>query len=98
MKQGTGVKYDKDKPDYSLLPAYALDEVVKALTYGKAKYGAGNWRLLDDGWNRYFAACQRHLWALQRGEKYDDESKLHHAAHAIACALFMIELEHYDKK
>jgi hypothetical protein len=88
-----GVKYDAEKPDYSLIPPHALDEAVKALTYGKNKYSRENWRLLDDAENRYFAAAQRHLWALRRGETYDSESGLHHASHAMACILFYYELQ-----
>lgn len=88
-----GVKYDSEKPDYSLVPPFALEEAVKALTYGKNKYSRDNWKLLDDAENRYFAAAQRHLWALRRGESHDTESGLHHAAHAIACILFLYELE-----
>jgi hypothetical protein len=88
-----GIKFDSEKPDYSLLPPHALDELVKVLTMGKVKYSRENWRLLEDGENRYFAAAQRHLWALRKGETYDPESGLHHAAHAAACVLFLIELQ-----
>jgi hypothetical protein len=88
-----GIKFDSEKPDYSLLPPNALDELVKVLTMGKVKYSRENWRLLEDGENRYFAAAQRHLWALRKGETYDPESGLHHAAHAAACVLFLIELQ-----
>lgn len=96
-KQGiqVGIKYDSEKPDYSLLPPYSLDELVKVLTMGKNKYSRENWRLLEDGENRYFAAAQRHLWALRKGETYDPESGLHHAAHAAACVLFLIELQQH---
>jgi hypothetical protein len=31
--------------------------------------------------------------ALRKGETYDPESGLHHAAHAAACVLFLIELQ-----
>jgi len=88
-----GIKYDGDKPDYSLIPPYALEETVKVLTYGSVKYSRDNWRLLDDAKNRYFAAAQRHMWALQRGETHDPESGLHHAAHAACCMLFYYELQ-----
>mgnify|MGYP000444861370 CR=1 FL=1 len=93
-KNIVGIKYDSEKPDYSLLPPYALDEVVKALTYGASKYSRENWRALDDGKNRYFAAAQRHMWALQRGETHDQESGLPHAAHAVCCMMFYYELDY----
>ena len=34
----TGIKYDSKKPDYSLIPPHALDDVAKVLTYGAQKY------------------------------------------------------------
>lgn len=92
-----GIKYDGSKPDYSLIPPYALEEFVKVLTFGKNKYARDNWKHLEDAHNRYFAAAQRHIWALKRGETHDPESGLHHAAHAIACLMFLYELETLEK-
>lgn len=89
-----GIKYDTDKPDYSLIPPWALDDVVKILTLGSQKYSAGNWRLLDNAKSRYFAAAMRHLWATARGEKLDPESGISHYAHAICCILFLLEMEY----
>lgn len=86
-----GIKYDKEKPDYSLLPPNALEDVAKVLTYGAKKYDRDNWRKLDNLHNRYFAAAQRHLWALQKGETFDEETGIHHGAHAICCMMFLIE-------
>ena len=87
----TGVKYDSKKPDYSLIPPHALDDVAKVLTYGAQKYDRHNWKQLENLDTRYFAAAQRHLWAIQRGENLDEETGLHHAAHAICCMMFMLE-------
>lgn len=86
-----GIKYDSEKPDYSLIPPNALDDVVKVLTYGAKKYDRENWKKLENLDNRYFAAAQRHLWALKKGETFDSETNIHHAAHAISCLLFIIE-------
>jgi hypothetical protein len=88
-----GVKYDSEKPDYSLIPPHALEEVARALTYGKSKYSRENWKMLEDAENRYFAAAQRHLWAIRRGETHDPESGLHHTAHAIVSMMFLYELK-----
>jgi len=86
-----GVKYDKEKPDYSLLPPYALEDVVKVLTFGAEKYDRWNWKKLDNLEDRYFAAAQRHLWAVMRGETHDLESGKHHYAHAICCIMYLLE-------
>jgi len=82
---------------YNLLPAHALDEVVKVLTYGAVKYNEPidqeNWRLVQNPEQRYFAACQRHLWAIRRGELEDQESGILHYAHAITSLMFLLQLE-----
>lgn len=93
MKKQIGIKYDGDKPDYSLVPPFALDEVVKVLTFGTAKYARDNWRIVSDGKVRYFSAAMRHMWALMRGESHDPETGLHHAAHAICCMMFYFEFD-----
>lgn len=88
-----GIKYDNDKPEYGLLPPFAIEETVKVLTFGAKKYDRENWRKLDDLHNRYFNAAQRHLWAIKRGESRDPETGMHHAAHAMCCLLFLLESE-----
>lgn len=88
-----GKKFDSDKTRYDLIPPLALEEFAKVLTFGAKKYGPNNWQLVDNGADRYFAAAQRHLWACMRGETYDDESGLHHLAHALCCVAFILELE-----
>ena len=90
-----GVKYDLNKPDYSLLPPYALEDTVKVLTLGSQKYSRNNWMLLKDAKMRYFAAAMRHMWARFRGEITDPESGIDHAAHAICCLMFLIEMEYH---
>lgn len=88
-----GMKFDAGKLRYDLLPVLALEEVVKVLTFGASKYAPNNWRYVDDLFDRYFAAAQRHQWAIKKGETDDQESTYHHYAHAICCLMFMLELE-----
>jgi hypothetical protein len=89
-----GIKYDNYKPDYSLIPPNALDDVARVLTYGATKYDRDNWKELENLDDRYFAAAQRHLWALRKGETHDDETGVHHGAHAICCMMFLIEFSY----
>lgn len=91
IPQDLGIKYDGGKPDYSLLPFNALEEVVKVLTYGAAKYSRDNWKLVEPHKERYVAAALRHLTAYAREEKSDPESGRHHLAHAATCLLYIIE-------
>tara|TARA_B100001093_G_scaffold203513_1_gene195540 strand:- start:1866 stop:2225 length:360 start_codon:yes stop_codon:yes gene_type:complete len=92
-----GIKFDDDKPDYSLIPPNALDDVVKVLTIGAKKYDRHNWKKLDNIDDRYFAAAQRHMWALMKDEELDPETGEHHAAHAICCMMFLLEFYYLQK-
>lgn len=88
-----GVKWDAGKPDYSLLPWAALDETVRALTYGASKYSRDNWCRVPDYPQRYLAAALRHITAHARGEERDPESGLHHLAHGVVSLMFILEGE-----
>lgn len=86
---GSGVKYDDGKPRYDLLPADALHEVVRVLTFGAQKYVPHNW---ENGiqYGRVFGAIMRHMWAYWRGEDLDPETNIHHVAHAVTNGLFLL--------
>lgn len=86
-----GRKFDGNKTEYGLVPALALEEIAKVLTFGAQKYERDNWKKVPDSKRRYFDALQRHLWAYKRGEKLDPESGLHHLAHAGCCLMFLYE-------
>lgn len=88
-----GRKFDTGKPEYALLPPFALEETVRVLTAGAQKYERENWRFVDDAKYRYFNALQRHVWAWKRGEVNDPETGLHHLAHAMCCLMFLMEPE-----
>lgn len=91
-----GRKYDKDKPDYTLLPWDAVEEVVRVLDFGAKKYARDNWKHVEGAETRYLAAAIRHLAAHARGERVDPESSLSHLAHAACCVLFLLSLEKTD--
>jgi len=88
-----GHKHDHGKPRYDLLPANAIEELAKVLTFGAEKYAPNSWQLVEYGIERYRAALLRHTFAIQRGELYDSESGLLHSAHAQCCAAFIVELQ-----
>ena len=89
MSQNEGVKYDQDKPDWSLLPLEPIEDVVDVLTFGAKKYSPDNWKKVPDLHNRYFAAAMRHLVAWKNGEILDPESGKPHLAHAQCCLVFL---------
>ena len=91
-----GIKHDSKKPKMNLLPPKAIVEVAKVLTFGAQKYGAENWKELEDLQNRYTAGALRHIFAHMDGEKVDPETGLSHMAHALCCLLFKLEIELED--
>ena len=88
-----GVKFDNQKPQWSLVPSAAMEEIVDVLTYGANKYSPDNWKYVDNHDTRYFNAAMRHLWAWRQGEKDDSESHKSHLAHAACCLLFLMAFD-----
>ena len=89
----TGVKYDQDKPEFSLLPKKVLQPIMRVLSFGAKKYTKDNWQRVDNAQERYFNAMQRHLMAWWEGEKKDPETGESHLAHAGCCLLFLLWFE-----
>lgn len=85
-----GKKYDKGKTRYDLVPPRALHEVAQVITFGSAKYGDTNWSKVVPFKARYFAALMRHIMAWWCGQELDEDSGLHHLAHAGACILILL--------
>jgi len=88
-----GIKFDQEKPRMHLIPPLIEEETAKVLTFGAMKYAPDNWRKVPDLHNRYVSAALRHINAIKKGEVYDDESGLTHAAHAICCLMFLGEIQ-----
>lgn len=91
-----GVKYDSDKLEYSLLPKGVLTPILKVLSFGKKKYAADNWMLVDSPKERYYNAMQRHINQWWEGEKYDSETGENHLAHAACCLMFLLWFENKE--
>jgi hypothetical protein len=88
-----GKKDDDGKLRWDLLPLKPIEDTIKVLMFGANKYGPNNWRKVDDGLNRYYSACMRHLVAHKSGELNDPETGLSHLAHAMCNLVFMQELQ-----
>jgi len=91
-----GRKYDGDKLRYDLVPMGVMSKVVNVLTFGAKKYADDNWQHVDNPRKRYYAAMHRHIESWWEGEKVDPETKIHHLAHAICCAMFLIWFDGED--
>lgn len=93
MDSTIGVKFDENKPKFSLMKHDALLEMVSVLTYGAKKYSPDNWKHLPNARERYFDAANRHMWQWFGGEERDQESGLHHLAHAMSSLMFIIQMD-----
>ena len=91
-----GIKYDEGKIQWWYLPIEPIKEVLKVLHYGDKKYPADdgcNWKQVSSAKKRYYSALMRHVTAWWDGEKNDQESGLHHLAHACTNVLFLLWFE-----
>tara|TARA_Y100000310_G_scaffold330229_1_gene401530 strand:- start:2693 stop:3076 length:384 start_codon:yes stop_codon:yes gene_type:complete len=87
-----GSKFDGGKPSLSMISSRALLEEAKVMNYGEQKYDRDNWRK-GMAWTRFIDAAMRHILAFNEGESIDEESGLHHLAHARCCLAFLLEYE-----
>jgi hypothetical protein len=83
-------KHDQGKPKPSLVYKSLIDEVARVRQHGIEKYkNPENWRMVEE--QRYIDAMLRHVLAYADGEFRDKESGFSHLAHAVCCAMFIIE-------
>lgn len=93
-----GMKFDFDKDRWDLMQWDFLTEICKVVTFGAKKYDADNWKKVEGARWRYFGATCRHVTAWWLGERNDQESGLHHLAHACCCIMFLFGLEREGEK
>src|SRR5690554_2986356 len=87
-------KYDEDKPALHLIPCRAEEQVGRVCTYGAQKYGADNWEKGDEAArDRFVGGALRHINAFRQGKVLDEESGIHHLAHAAAAIMFALEID-----
>jgi hypothetical protein len=91
-----GAKLDEGKPClYRGLIDYfprAIEQVATVSTFGASKYAWKGWETVDNGVERYSDAMVRHLTKEGKGEVFDPDSGLLHAAHTAWGALARLEL------
>lgn len=87
-ERGRALRYNDGKLRYDLVQGDAHRDMVEVLTIGAKKYDARNW---ENGmsWTTVIASMKRHIAAIERGEDYDPESGLLHAAHVQCNAHFL---------
>lgn len=93
MGQTTAGRFNEGKIRYDLIAPRSLEELAKVYTYGTIKYDDDNWWKGLKWKKEVFGCITRHIWKWFRGEKYDDESGLHHLAHAAWNCFALMEYE-----
>jgi len=86
--RGSGMRFNEGKLRYDLVQGEAHKDMVEVLTMGASKYADRNW---ENGmnWSIVIGSMKRHIAAIERGEDYDPESGLLHAAHVQCNAHFL---------
>ena len=102
----SAIKHDNNKPQLDLIPPTAILALAKVLDYGATKYSPRNW---ENGmrWGRVYAACLRHLFSWWAGkgttnksflfDEVDDETQYSHLWHALACIVFLVCYEEWNR-
>lgn len=91
MKKEIGLKNDKkdSKVRWELLPLDIINEIAKVYTKGAEKYSDNNWKLLENGYERYKGALLRHLAANDQNS-IDEETGCYHLAQVAWNAIAML--------
>jgi hypothetical protein len=88
------LRYNQNKPKWSLIHYGSLEPLVRVMEYGAVKYAPENWKKGLDN-KAVLESLMRHLVKLMDGEKYDQESGLQHIGHIMANAMFY---SYFDNK
>lgn len=80
-----------DKLPLHLVPSTAIAFASLAHLEGACKYGRFNWRSAGVRSSIYVDALERHISRWFNGEDLDNDSGLHHLAHASACINILID-------
>jgi len=95
-----GIKHDKDKVDLTYFSQSILEGPARVFEFGAKKYSRNNWKQLENGYERFLQASQRHLASIYDGEWFDNvgdgHSDLPHIDHAIV-SLLMARWHYYNK-
>jgi hypothetical protein len=93
MGKKTAARFNEGKIRFDLIPPNSLEWLARVYTYGTTKYSDDNWWKAFKWRKDTFGCITRHIYKWLRGEKYDNESGLHHLAHAAWNCFALIEFE-----
>lgn len=90
----TAKKFDQGKPDMSLCPEAALEQMAYAFMVGERKYGRFNYLNGNMECHRLTAAAVRHIKKWERGEDLDTDPLSigqSHLGNALACLAMLLD-------
>ena len=87
-----GLRFDEGKLRVDLLPADALHEIARVMTYGARKYAERNWER-GMPWSKVLGPLDRHLLDWKLGKRIDRETRLRAMAHVGCNVLFLLAYE-----
>lgn len=92
------LRKDAGKLRYDLIPPEWIEGLVSVLQMGAEKYEDNGWRkrIMED--RRVLASGMRHREAYRKGQKYDEESGLHHLLHSAWNDLCLYYYDITDRK
>ena len=91
------MRFNENKPKWSLVDFDSLEDMVKVLEFGAKKYSADNWK---NGLNtdEVVESLLRHIFKYLSGEDLDEESRLPHTGHILCNAMFLSYMNKYKKE
>lgn len=92
MKKDKAIKHDSGKPDLSLIPQAAMEEMAYAFMLGEKKYGRYNYYSGMTA-TRLISASLRHIWEYLDGKNTDPESGRNPLGHAMASLAMVLQQE-----
>jgi len=93
LGQDGAARFSEGKTRHDLVAPWALDQIARVYTYGTQKYDDDNWWKGLKWKKDVFGCILRHVWKWFRGEVNDDESGIHHLAHAAWNCMTLMEYE-----
>lgn len=91
-------RFNKDKPQWSLVDFESFEPMIKVLEFGAKKYAPFNWQKGFDQ-RILMESLLRHAFAYLSGEEEDPESGLSHIGHIQCNAMFLaFNAKHHPDK
>jgi hypothetical protein len=97
MAKEQALRYNTNKPQWSLVDFESLTPMVRVLEFGATKYTPNNWRK-GIPVTKLCESLLRHVFELLDGKDIDEESKINIVGHIQCNAMFLAHtLKHHPE-